>query len=386
VARRATYLDSVLNEGHPVLLVDAGGLFGPRMKLEREQTRFLCEVTAGFGYDAIGLGQQDLNYGLEFLREMIAAHGLPYTSANVRAAAGGERILPPSLIVRKGGQVFGIVSVLDPAEKIITMSARDEEFVVDDPVATLRTLLPELRREARTIVLLSQLDVAGTERLLKEVEGIDLAVVGHTRQALPGERVVGRSILLASGYEGRTIGRLDAELDGAGVVRAFSVRLTELDEKIADDPVVKEKVEQFKGRLDEIRLSLRGSHQPVKGSDGEQFLTQYECRKCHADVYAKLEMSRHNSAFASLAKKGMAQEPECLVCHVTGYEYRNGYDERPPYNRLTNVQCEACHGYGTLHSRDGKWKAEARATCIACHDQKNSPKFDFATYWEQIRH
>lgn len=369
-----------------MLLLDAGGMFGPRMKIEREQTRFVCEVTGGFGYDAIGLGAADLNFGLEFLREMIAQHKLPYTSCNVRTVADGPTILPPYLVVKKGGQVFGIVSVFDPAEKVTTMAAKDEVYVVDDPVATLRTLLPEIRKQARTIVLLSQLDVSGTEKLLREVEGIDIAVAGRTHQALPGERVVGKSILLASGYEGRTIGRLNAEFDSRGVAMAFNVALTELDQKIADDPVVKEKVEQFKSRLEEIRLSLRGSHQPVKGSAGEQFLTQFECRKCHADVYAQLERSRHNSAFASLAKKGMAQEPECLVCHVTGYEYRNGYDEKPPYNRLTNVQCEACHGYGTLHRRDGRWKAEARGTCVACHDQKNSPNFDFATYWEQIRH
>ncbi len=369
-----------------MLLLDAGGLFGPRSKLEREQTRFVCEVTAGFGYDAIGLGHQDLNYGLDFLREMIALHHLPFTSANVRDTVSGEPILPPYLIVRKDSQVFGIVSVLDPAEKFISMSARDEALRIDDPVATLRLLVPQIRREAKTVVLLSHFDVPKTEELLKEIEGVDIAVVGHTHQALPGERVVGRSIMLAAGYEGRAVGRLNGSFDDEGVVRAFNVQMTDLDEKIINDQAMDAQVETFKLRLEEIRLTLRGKHQPVKGSDREQFLSQRECRKCHADIFAKLEMSRHNSAFTALIQKGMSQEPECLVCHVTGYEHRNGYDERPPYSSLINVQCEACHGYGTLHRRDSRWKKEARGTCAECHDQKNSPNFDFATYWEKIRH
>lgn len=38
-------------------------------------------------YDAIGLGERDLNFGLEFLQKVIRDHKLPFTSANVRDAA-----------------------------------------------------------------------------------------------------------------------------------------------------------------------------------------------------------------------------------------------------------------------------------------------------------
>ena len=369
-----------------MLLLDAGGMFGPRNKLEREQTRFLCDMTGGFGYDAIGLGQADLNYGQAFLREMIEKDKLPFTNANVRDKATGKTLVPPYLIVKKGGVTFGIVSVLDPIEPFITMTAQDEAYQIDDPVATLRTLIPELRKQVQSVVLLSHLDVPKTESLLKDLAGVDIAVVGHTHQALPGDRVVGKSVLLAAAYEGRTMGRLSGQFDTDGRLQAFEVKLTELDEKIADDPGMKEKVEAFKAKLEDIRQSLRGSHQQVKGSPTEQFLTQYECRKCHGEIYAKLETSRHSLALASLAKKGMAQEPDCLACHTTAYEYQGGYDEKPPFNRLANVQCEACHGYGTQHRRGGDWKAQARASCTACHDQKNSPKFDFASYWAQIKH
>lgn len=387
MARRATYLDGVLNEGRPILLLDAGGLFGSRTKLDREQTRFVCEITQEFGYDAIALGHADLNYGLAFLREMIASYKLPFISANARDAATGELLLPPYLIVERGGVRFGIVAVLDPNEPVVTMTdKKDEQYQIDDPITVLRDLLPLIRQKAQTVVLLSHLDVQRSEQLLKEVPGVDIAVVGKTHQFFPGERVVNRAIFLAAGYEGRRVGRLDAEIDATGVVQAFTVKVTDLDAKVADDPVVLEKVNRFKARLDDIRLSLRGKHQPVKGDAGEQFLTQTECRKCHADVYAALEQSGHNQAFHTLAKKGMAQEPDCLVCHVTGYEYKGGYDEKPPQNRLVNVQCEACHGYGTQHRRDGKWKAQARASCAACHDEKNSPEFDFATYWAKIKH
>ena len=58
----------------------------------------------------------------------------------------------------------------------------------------------------------------------------------------------------------------------------------------------------------------------------------------------------------------------------------------PGRESLKNVQCEACHGYGTEHDRSGEWLAAARSSCVVCHDQANSPDFDYETYWSRIAH
>jgi len=135
-------------------LLDAGGLFGKRTHVERAQSRFLCEVTSEFGYDAIGLGDEDLNYGADFLREVIADYSLPFTSANVYETATGELLLPEYLKITRSGITFGICSVLDPALPITTMSKTESPFKVSDPVATLRELMPRMRDDGvETIIL-----------------------------------------------------------------------------------------------------------------------------------------------------------------------------------------------------------------------------------------
>ncbi|NTV04484.1 hypothetical protein HGA89_06210, partial [bacterium] len=141
-----------------------------------------------------------------------------------------------------------------------------------------------------------------------------------------------------------------------------------------------------KQKLELARLAARGPYQPVQGSADEKFLTERECRKCHQATWELLRTTPHAAALGTLARKGQSDSPECLVCHTTGYVFIGGYDDRPPGNQLANVQCEACHGYGTEHSRDGKWAARARASCVTCHDQQNSPNFDYETYWEKIKH
>ena len=42
--------------------------------------------------------------------------------------------------------------------------------------------------------------------------------------------------------------------------------------------------------------------------------------------------------------------------------------------------------YGSQHARDGKWLQQAKDSCVMCHDEENSPDFDYATYWEKIKH
>ncbi len=378
-------MEAVWNEGVPVLMLDGGDLFGKRNKNEKMQTEFLCEVTGDLGPDAIGLGERDLNYGLAFLHEMMETHGLPFTSANVRV--GDELIVPEYLVLERGGIRFGIVSVLDPKKRIITMAAGDAAFEVADPVATLRELLPRLRKEADTIILLGHLGDGVTETVLREVRGIDVVVMGHTYKGSRHERVVDDVIVLSSAYEGQQIGRADIFVrDSDGKVMAVDVTITQLNDKIADDEEILQRVADHKVALLAFKEAKRAAFPRNQGSKRENFMGDRACKSCHEDAWRAYASTPHRQAFATLRRKGQSFEPECLVCHTTGFQHHNGYSDKSPYNRLVNVQCEACHGYGTEHDRDGAWGAQAKDSCVRCHDQENSPNFDYATYWEKIKH
>ena len=368
-------------------MVDAGDLFGTRNKNEKHQSEFLAEMTGEMGYDAIGLGERDLNYGLSFLKEMIQKYDLPFTSANVRDAKTGKLILPEFLVVEKNGVKYGLVSVLGPDQNILTMTSEDDAFQVDDPVALLRELLPRMREEVDTILLLSHLGEQGTEALIKEVNGIDICVIGHTSRSINAERIINDTAVFSAAFEGRTIGRANLFIDGAdGRVMAIDVGITTLGDDVQDDEGMLARVEQYKKDLEEFKLAKRADFPRTKGSDKESYLGERACMSCHEEAFKVYQDSPHRAAFSTIRNKGQSFEPECLSCHTTGYQYKNGYSDDPPFSKLINVQCEACHGYGSQHARDGKWVAQAKDSCTICHDQKNSPEFDYATYWEKIKH
>jgi 2',3'-cyclic-nucleotide 2'-phosphodiesterase (5'-nucleotidase family) len=196
------------------MLLDCGDLFGNRNKMDQQTSHFLAEITGTFGYDAIGLGERDLNYGMEFLQQMIDEYGLPFTNANVRDPDTGDLILPEYLMVEKAGLTFGICSVLDPAYKIVTMTEQEAPYEVADPIATLRELVPRLRQQCDSVVLLGHLGDRNTENIIKEVEGINICVMGHTFRNLKNERILDNVVLLAAAHEGRYVGRADLEIDG----------------------------------------------------------------------------------------------------------------------------------------------------------------------------
>jgi len=72
---------------------------------------------------------------------------------------------------------------------------------------------------------------------------------------------------------------------------------------------------------------------------------------------------------------------------VTGYNQPGGYHTPDDAARLTNVQCENCHGMGTQHEAfPTTTRRITAATCQKCHTSNTSPTFDFAIYEPHILH
>ena len=99
-----------------------------------------------------------------------------------------------------------------------------------------------------------------------------------------------------------------------------------------------------------------------------------------------------------------AKKPECVACHVTGYEKPAAAGAA-----LEGVQCEVCHGPGSLYKattimskkvyeadKEAAHKKSLEAgliipteeTCKGCHNAKSPhyKEFDFKAMSEKIKH
>lgn len=366
-----------------------------RSDAERAQTDFLCQQTDPLGYGLFGLGEWDLNYGMAYLREKEQKHGFKFLCANLRGSANGPLLFPPWEVVTVAGMRVGIISVLDPELKIVTMTADADNYVVDSPRDALQRELPKLREKADVIILLAHITSRDTRQLLLDLgddSGVDICIEGHDARQYQRINKVGNIHLLAANNEGKYVGQLDMILTPAGEISDATLTMHALDDKSPQVDSVQKLVDDF-AKANESRANNNSSfvHPRDQGNKKERFLGAANCAQCHSDTYKSYLRTTHARAWDSLVSKGQAENAECVACHVVGFHHENGFDRIPDAavagrETLKNVQCEACHGYGSEHDRTGAWLAAAKNSCTVCHDAQNSPNFDYDTYWAKIAH
>jgi len=136
-----------------------------------------------------------------------------------------------------------------------------------------------------------------------------------------------------------------------------------------------------------MRLAkLAGTRIPMllnkAGYSGSEF-----CIVCHDEEAQTWTLTDHSSAFNSLVKHGEDHNPECVGCHVVGYEKPGGFllNAATPY--MENVGCESCHGEGGGHlSQNDAPTDDYEPTCKICHNQKHSLGFDYTTFLPKVSH
>ena len=121
-------------------------------------------------------------------------------------------------------------------------------------------------------------------------------------------------------------------------------------------------------------------HKPHYASSGA-------CVNCHSGEFARWTLTGHARAWRSLIARGATDNPECVGCHSTAYGQSGGLGKLTATNirKYKGVQCEMCHGPMGGHPSNPQVHPEAvtQATCVGCHDEANSPDFNFSKYLAQ---
>jgi 2',3'-cyclic-nucleotide 2'-phosphodiesterase (5'-nucleotidase family) len=212
----------------PVLLIDAGD-FCPaqRTKNQEVKDRYFFEGMRLLGYDAIGVGENEIRFGRKRLLETMRDANLPLVSTNIIDKRGNGHLVSPTRIVtvggrrvllwRTGGVRVGVLSVVLPAyvHKVDEMAGRFYE--VRDPQDTALEAASALRKSGCDLVIaLSQLGWQNSLELARTVPGIDIVVNGHrSHNGMYYERV-GRTLVLDTGINRSSFAEIDVSWkDGA---------------------------------------------------------------------------------------------------------------------------------------------------------------------------
>jgi hypothetical protein len=449
VARMTGVVRRARQEG-PVLLVDGGNLSYPAGAIparRREATHlraaFLAAQLPRLPFAGAALGESDLAGGAERVSP-------PRLAANVT----GAPFLTASRVHEVGGIKVGVFGVADPAlarehgwkaEDPAEAARREAESLRQRGAEVVIALVPLERPRARQIARTADVDLVvlgkNVEDGLAQPEPVGKAFL--VAPAVELQKLGRIDLVVRSGGRG---------LIDAGGPQATRLRVEELtrqgallDRQLADWAqdrtadaafVAAKKKEREELRAERERLEKQAWQAPATGSYftnqlipmrralprdpalasamraldrkvGAANLRQAEppppapagrasfvgdraCGKCHEKAMALWKTTVHAKAWKTLVDGGKTGDDECVSCHVTGYGEVGG-SSLGFTKKLEAVQCETCHGPGSIHvAEEGLEEPPAvrlessESHCIRCHNLKHSDTFQFQAYLRDI--
>lgn len=174
-----------------------------------EKARLIIESFNLMGYDAIGIGDDDLTLGREFLLEISRKANFPFICSNLVDEGSGKNLFQTFLIKEVNGLRIGLFSLLSPDWFTNPSDPRKKGLSFHPPVETAQAMVRELRPKTDLIILLSHLGYAKDMELAQKVQGIHVISGGHTGINLSYPPVIQNAIILQTASRGMFGGKLN---------------------------------------------------------------------------------------------------------------------------------------------------------------------------------
>jgi hypothetical protein len=390
------------------------------------KVEFSYDALMKMGYAAVGFGPGELKLGtdLETIVLNLPDATNPLVSANVAFGGFSNTSNKYYKIVEVGGMRIGITSVLGKQE--IAGRTKIGEFELLEPYQAIPRILPELRAKSDHLVLLANAGPNETKDLAQRFPEFDWVMTAKGAEEPPkdwGAIPKTNSHLVEVGQKAEYVVVVGLYKDS---MPAFRYQRVPLDHRFDDAPEIQQMQVAYQKQLEQLGLQGLGL-KPTPHPSGRKFVGSKTCASCHTQAAAVFQKTPHAHATDTLVHLNPPRhfDPECLSCHVTGwdaqkyYPYETGYLGLQQTPDLVGNGCENCHGPAARHAaaengdidvKDAE-KAELRAAlrlkvapdegnkpgqvfktggvvdmCMRCHDLDNSPDFDFQKYWPKVKH
>ncbi|MFM8250074.1 MAG: multiheme c-type cytochrome [Planctomycetota bacterium] len=425
MARRYTLIRQLEERGWPVVPVDVGNQIKRFGRQSEIKFQIAYEALKKMGYQAIGLGPDDLRLSSGELFASITEEPSRFVSANV--AVLDRDATPRFRIVQQAGMKIGVTSVL--ADEL-RGKLQGEEIITEAAEKGLQVTAAALAKAGCDLqVLMVSGTLPETRAIAKRFPQFQLVITtgGGEEPEMEPEVVAGTSNWIVQvGGKGMYAGVIGIWKDAR---RTRKYQRVPLDDRFADSPEMLTLLEAYQDQLESAGLDELV--RPLAHPSGATFVGSAACADCHTKAMAVWQDSPHAHATDSLVKPqerstiSRHHDPECLSCHVTGWDpqrfvpFKSGYASLKSTPQLKQSGCENCHGPGSAHvaaergavnpsaTKQGANKvsdaqrqklrlsmqlplAKARQRCLECHDMDNSPAFHkdgaFEEYWQQVAH
>jgi len=368
--RRSAVLDSIPDSRR--LIVDTGSFVPDSTEQNLIKFNTSMQALALLGYDIVNLSAEDLEIarqqgildGIGSVFSVITPRGdvnIPQKSVKQFTPAGRTITVTVAAYDRTGAQ--------QNLNELLTCDNED--------VGTPVNILIINQRDAATLKTISQTGLA--DCIVVPPDSDEPIVVGEPNA---------RPLVVSAGRLGKYVGKLEIKMlwgDDRPKLAFSSVAITE------NLPQNQELVDLYRTYQQLVKdANLLERHPRFALPNGLEYVGSKTCRLCHDYEYDKWKTQKHASAYATLEKVGSQYDPECVVCHVMGMEYKGGFVSEKRTAELKDVGCENCHGPGSEHiwSLGATETAGPMSVCTDCHTPEHSAEYagNVDTYFRKTIH
>lgn len=169
----------------------------------------------------------------------------------------------------------------------------------------------------------------------------------------------------------------------------YRYAMRDIRDSLGGDEAIKSQMLAYYKKVNDANKLEFADRKPRPAPKGEPGYVGVEmCTTCHEDARKVWDKTSHAHAYATLTKQFKEFNLDCVSCHVTGYD-RPGGSTVTHVDDLKDVQCENCHGPGSLHAaKPEKVKIPAAKpgtdVCLSCHHPPHVHTFDAKAKMEDI--
>jgi len=355
---------AILNAAEPSqrLIVNAGTFVKDDLDQSRIKLQIMFEAFNYLKYDVVNLTEKDA--------EMVRDLGMQETkgmSFNLISSRRTPDVNVPAVfskqLMLKGKKIIVSVAAFDP--NVTAFDQIPEMLAVQSGIKTVNALI------------LNHYD-ADVIEAISEISIVDMVICPDDSDA---PRIISkakaRPLVISAGKYGRYVARIQIRADEDSDRFTLTCESVPVVETLPKEARLVELYKAYQEFVKEAGLLEKQPRYPLP--DGLEYTGSKSCKMCHVHEYEyeKWSTKAHARAYATLVREGSQYDPECIKCHVVGFNYESGFVSETQTPDLKDVGCENCHGPGSKHiSSIGAEPTTGPALdCIECHTPEHSGGF-----------
>ena len=215
--RVATVVKSIRAERPEALLLDGGDTWHGSYTTLKTNAQDMVNAMNLLKPDAM-TSHWEFTLGVDRVNEIVETLDFPFLGANIFDAEWDEPAYEPYKMFEIGGTKVAVIGQAFPYMPIANPKWMFPDLSFGVREERMMEMVDEVRAKgAECVVVLSHNGFDVDRKMAAQVLGIDVILTGHTHDALPEPVLVGETILIASGSNGKFISRVDLDIRDGGM-------------------------------------------------------------------------------------------------------------------------------------------------------------------------